>query len=52
MSYNRILLVGSSPNAGLTFHFTRLAIAFKRMGIDVVVLSDGNEQYSYLVKEL
>jgi len=51
MNY-KILLIGSSPNAGLTFYYTRLAIALKRMGIDVVVLYDGREQYSCLSEEL
>ncbi|MHA1239083.1 MAG: glycosyltransferase family 4 protein [Candidatus Odinarchaeia archaeon] len=52
MNYNRILLIASSSNAGLTFYYTRLAIAFKRNGIDVVVVSDEREQYSCLSNEL
>ncbi|MHA1833645.1 MAG: glycosyltransferase family 4 protein [Candidatus Baldrarchaeia archaeon] len=46
------MLIGSSSNVGLTFYYTRLAIAFKRMGIDVVVLSDERKQYPQLPKEL
>lgn len=52
MKYNRILLVGSSPNVGLTFYYTRLAVAFKRIGVDVVVVTNGKEQYSCLPNEL
>jgi glycosyltransferase involved in cell wall biosynthesis len=52
MKPNRILLIGSSPNVGLTFYFTRLAIALKRSGIDIIVLSGEGEQYPYLHEEL
>nr|MDO8044218.1 glycosyltransferase family 4 protein [Candidatus Baldrarchaeota archaeon] len=51
MGYN-ILLIGSSSGIGLTFHFTRLAVALKRLGNKVVVLSDNKEQYANLPKEL
>jgi glycosyltransferase involved in cell wall biosynthesis len=52
MKPNRILLIGSSPDVGLTFYYTRLATVFKRSGIDVVVLSEEREQYPYLHEEL
>ena len=48
----RILLIASSYGKGLTFNFTRLALALKRRGNDVVVLSDKNEQYAELTGEL
>jgi glycosyltransferase involved in cell wall biosynthesis len=48
----RILLIGSSDRIGLTFHFTRLAIVLKRMGNDILVLSDKRSQYDELPREL
>jgi hypothetical protein len=50
-NYN-VLLLGSSANAGLTFYYSRLAIVFKKLGIEVIVLYDGREQYEKLTKEL
>lgn len=50
MNY-KVLLIGSS-GAGLTFHFTRLAITLKRIGNEVIVLSDRKEQYAELLNEL
>jgi len=52
MKFSRILLIGSSFKMGLTFHYTRLAIALKRMGIEVVVVSEEGEQYPCLHSEL
>ena len=49
---HKILLICSSSGIGLTFHFTRLAIALKRMGNEVIVLSDRKEQYAELPNEL
>lgn len=51
MSY-KILLIASSSGIGLTFHFTRLAIALKRMGNEVMIISDRKEQYAELPNEL
>lgn len=46
------MLIGSSSGIGLTFHFTRLAITLRRMGNEVIVLSDRKEQYAELPVEL
>jgi len=48
----KILLIGSSYKVGLTFHFTRLAIALRRMGNKVAILSTGKVQYDHLLEEL
>ena len=48
----RILLIASSYGTGLTFNFTRLALALKRQGNEVVVLSAKREQYAELSREL
>jgi glycosyltransferase involved in cell wall biosynthesis len=48
----RILLIGSSPGIGLTFRRTHLALALKRIGNEVNVLSINKEQYDSLPKEL
>ena len=52
MNKCKILLIGSSFRVGLTFHFTRLAIALKRVGNRVTVLSTGKAQYDDLPEEL
>ena len=52
MSKPKILLTASSPRKGLTFHFTRLAIALKRRGHSVVVISDVGEELCGLSNEL
>jgi len=49
---HKILLIGSSSGIGLTFHFTRLAIALKMMGNEVIVLSHRKEQYAELPNDL
>lgn len=49
---HKILLIGSSSGIGLTFYFTRLAITLRKMGNEVVVLSNGKEQYVELPIEL
>lgn len=49
---HKILLIGSSSGIGLTFHFTRLAIALKSMGNEVIVLSHRKEQYAELQNDL
>ena len=46
------MLIGSSSRIGLTFHFTRLAIALKKMENDVIVLSDRKKRYAELPNEL
>lgn len=48
----RILLLGFSHRIGLTFHYTRLAVALKRAGNDVVVISTNNAQYDRLSEDL
>jgi len=48
----RILFVGSSSGDGLTFHSTRLAIMLKKLGNDIVVISDRKNQYAELPDEL
>ena len=48
----KILLIASSYGTGLTFNFTRLALALKRQGNEVVVLSAKREQYAELSREL
>jgi len=48
----RILLIASSYGTGLTFNFTRLALALKRQGNEIVVLSGEKEQYAELSREL
>lgn len=52
MSKPKILLAASSPRRGLTFHFVRLAIALKRKGHSVVVISDVREELCGLSDEL
>ena len=52
MNKPRILLVASSPRTGLIFHFARLAIALKRKGHSVVVISDVREELCGLSDEL
>lgn len=52
MKKPRILLAASSPRTGLTFHFARLAIALKRKGHSVVVISDVREELCGLSDEL
>jgi len=52
MNKPKILLTASSPRIGLTFHFTRLAIALKRKGNSVVVISDVGEELCGLSNEL
>jgi len=47
-----MLLITSSYGTGLTFNFTRLALALKRQGNEVVVLSAKREQYAELSREL
>jgi len=48
----KILLIASSYGIGLPFNLTRLALALKRQGSEVVVLSAKGEQYAELRKEL
>ena len=48
----KILLIASSYRTGLVFNFTRLALALKRQGNEVVVLSAKREQYTELSREL
>jgi len=48
----RILLIASSYGTGLAFNFTRLALALKRKGNEVVVLSGPKGQYAESSKEL
>jgi len=48
----RLLLIGSSYNVGLTFYYVRLAIALKRIGIYVEVVSSGKAKYPILPHEL
>jgi len=52
VKFSKILIIGSSFKIGLTFHYTRLAIALKRMGKEVVVVSEKGEQYPCLHTEL
>jgi len=52
MKLSRILLIGSSFKIGLTFYYTRLAITLKKMGMEVVVVSEEGEQYPCLHREL
>jgi glycosyltransferase involved in cell wall biosynthesis len=52
MNKPRILLEASSPRTGLTFHLTRMAIALKRKGHSVVVISDVREELCGLSDEL
>lgn len=47
-----ILFMASSKNAGLTFNFTRLAVALKRIGHKVIVISEPKEQEKGLFEEL
>lgn len=49
---SRILLIGSSSGRGLTFYFARLAVTLKKVGNEVIVLSDGKEQFTGLLNEL
>jgi glycosyltransferase involved in cell wall biosynthesis len=48
----KILLIGSSAGTGLTFYFTRFAVALQSCGNEVIVLSGANEQYAELRNEL
>lgn len=48
----RILLIASSYGTGLPFNFTRLALALKRQGSEIVVLSGEKGQYAELSREL
>jgi len=52
MNKLRILLTASSPGLGLTFYITGLAIALKRRGHNVIVLSDVKEETNGLSNEL
>lgn len=52
MNKPRILLEASSPRTGLTFHLARMAIALKRKGHSVVVISDVKEELCGLSDEL
>lgn len=45
-------MMASSSGVGLTYHLTRLSIALKQMGNDIIVLSGPNEQVSGLSMEL
>src|SRR3990172_12290704 len=42
----KLVLVGSSPDAGLLYHPVRQAIALRKMGVDVVVATRGGKALS------
>jgi glycosyltransferase involved in cell wall biosynthesis len=42
----KVVLVGSSPNGGLLYHPVRLAIALRKLGIDVIVATRGGKALS------
>ncbi len=48
----KILFTASSVGVGLTFSYARLALALKRKGFDLVVVSDFGEEYQGLSDEL
>lgn len=52
MNKPKILLTASSLGIGLTFHFTKLAIALERKGYNVIVISDVKEEICDLSNEL
>ena len=52
MNKLNILFMASSKNAGLSFNFTRLAIALRRMGHKLIVVSEPKEQEKGLFEEL
>lgn len=47
--YNKnVLIIGSSPKVGLTFHFTITAIAMKKLGLNVTVVTPSKMQNKIL----
>jgi len=52
MNKLNILFMASSKNVGLTFNLSRLAIALKKIGHNLIVVSEANEQEKGLFEEL
>ena len=52
MNMFNVLFMASSRNVGLTFNLTRLAIALKKIGNKVIVVSEPKEEEKGLFKEL
>lgn len=47
-----VLFMGSSKNVGLTFNLTRLAIALKKIGSEIIVVAEPKEEEKGLFREL
>ncbi len=52
MNKLNILFMGSSRNGGLTFNFTNLAIALRKFGHNVIMVSEPKEEEKGLFREL